>query len=167
MEGLPVARPGIRGHRIGVPASPAAVGHDDDEIATCGHVPNAQVVECPEVGIASVEQVEHRIAARGGIALGQEHVDGRIPPDGRRGEPVVLHAATVLVLHNVQARGLGRGRGAHGGAGAHSDEGGDPAHAFEHVASIDCSAARREGRGFGHRLVRSLIHGMYSSLLCH
>ena len=172
VEGLPVPGADVRGDRVGVPAGESTVGHDDDELAARGVVSNAQLVEDPEVVAfaASVEEVEHRVAACRVVSVGQQYVDSRVPADGRRGEAVVLHAAAVLVLGNAQARGLSGGRAGHGRTGAHGGEGGDPAHPLEHDASADpraaCGTGRRTRRFQGHRVVRFLSHGMYSPLLC-
>ena len=155
VEGLPVPGPGVGGDRVAVPAGRAAVGHDNDEFTPCGQVPDALVVEGPEVGAdaASVEEVEHRVVARGVVTVGQQHVDGRVGADGRSGEPVVLHPAAVLVLDDVQAGGLGGRRSGDGHSGAHGGEGGGPTHSLEHAASVDRPAAHGARRALGRGLI--------------
>ena len=137
VEGLPVARPHVGGLGVGVPAGRPAVGHDDDEVAPRGVIADVVLrVEGRVVLAAAVQQVEHRVAARGVVAVGQQHVDAGQPADRRRHQLVVLHAAAVLVLGHIEG-GLRRGRSGDDGAAPYEGSGGEPTHALEQGAPVD------------------------------
>ena len=152
MEGLPVARTHVGGLGVAVPAGHPAVGHDDDEVAPRGVVADVVLrVEGRVVLAAAVQQEEHRVAARGVVAVGQQHVDAWQPADRRRGQLVVLHAAVVLVLGHREG-GLGRGRAGDDGAAPDDGGGGETTHPLEQGSAAEPMGAGAAGLEVGWRV---------------
>src|SRR5690606_19663074 len=76
----------------------------DDQPAPTREVDDVVLeVELPEVLCTTVQEVHDRVPPPRGleVVLGQQHVDRRLPPDLRRGEPVVVQAA---VLEDTRLR---------------------------------------------------------------
>ena len=102
-------------------------------------------VEGRVVLAAAVQQVEHRVAARGVVAVGQQYVDARQPADRRRGQLVVLHTTVVLVLGHREGF-LGRGRSGDDGAAPNHGGGGEPTHPLSRVRRLSRWAQAPLGR---------------------
>ena len=100
---------------------------------------------------AAVQQEEHRVAARGVVAVGQQHVDAWQPADRRRGQLVVLHAAVVLVLGHGEGS-LGRGRSGDDGAAPDDGGGGETTHPLEQGSAAEPMGAGAAGLEVGWRV---------------